>query len=99
MYINPVGPGDHNLPAYAATEFVNESMRRNAPRYSIISRNSKIPYFPEFATDFKGKEAPGSGTYNPSVSLVKDKNPEISVPGCERFQIDLKATQLIKKQM
>lgn len=52
-----------------------------------------MPYFPEFSTDFKGKEAPGIGTYNPSVDLVKDKNPELSVPGSDRFLFEPKAMQ------
>jgi len=85
MYFNPVGPGDHNLPIYSAAKSINVAERRNAPSYSIITRNDKIPYFPEFATDFMGKEAPGTGTYNPSIHLTKDKMPAISVPGSARF--------------
>lgn len=52
-----------------------------------------MPYFPEFSTDFKGKEAPGIGTYNPSVEPVKEKIPELSVPGSDRFSIEPKAIQ------
>ena len=85
MYFNPAGPGDHNLPIYSAAKSINVSERRNAPRYSIITRNDKIPYFPEFATDFMGKKAPGTGTYNPSINLTKEKMPAIGVPGSERF--------------
>jgi len=85
MYFNPVGPGDHNLPSYCAAKSINVSERKNAPKYSIITRNDRIPYFPEYATDFMGKETPGSGTYDPSVHFIKDKMPVISVPGSKRF--------------
>ena len=85
MYINPTGPGDHDLPTYSAAKTINVSERRNAPRYSIMSRNDKMPYFQEFATDFMGKQTPGTGTYNPNIQVTKDKMPSISVPGSERF--------------
>lgn len=70
MYCNPVGPGDHNLPAYSATDAVSDSGKRNAPRFSMQSRNN-LPYFPQYAVVFKGKDSPGMNVYNPNDNLTK----------------------------
>jgi|LakMenE01Jun11ns_1017448.scaffolds.fasta_scaffold9788180_1 hypothetical protein len=51
MYFNPVGPGDHDLPIYSATDNVNSSEKRNAPKFTMQSRH-KIPFFPEFVVEF-----------------------------------------------
>jgi len=47
MYVNPAGPGDHDIPPYSAIDKVAESTRRSAPRYSISLRH-KIPYCKEY---------------------------------------------------
>ena len=76
MYLNPAGPGDHNLPAYSASNSIPDSTKRSTPCFSMVTRNSNIPYFPEYATDFKGKDSPGIGVYYPTEVLTKEKVPE-----------------------
>lgn len=85
MYLNPVGPGDHNVPSYSAIETMPDSTKRSTPCFSIVTRNSKLPYFPEFALDFKGKESPGIGVYNPSQTQTKEKFPEAFMTMADRF--------------
>jgi hypothetical protein len=85
MYLNPVGPGDHYVPSFSAIETMPDSTKRSTPCFTIISKNSKIPYFPEFALDFKGKESPGIGIYNPDDSCTTTKFPKAYMTTAERF--------------
>lgn len=88
MYLNPAGPGDHNVPNYSAIQTMPDSTKRSTPCFSIVTRNSKMPYFPEFATDFKGKESPGIGVYYPNEASTKEKQPEAFMTCLDRFQVN-----------
>ena len=98
MYYNPAGPGDHNLPAYSACDNMSSSVNRTAPKFSMQTRN-KIPFFPEFTIEFKGKDAPGMNTYNPNDTLIKSNNKEFYQPTSARFQGECKEQVNIKKNV
>ena len=60
------------------------------------SRNT-MPYFPQYAVVFKGKDSPGMGVYNPNDSLVKESMPEYALQEQDRFIGDSLAHKEIKK--
>ena len=85
MYWNVTGPGDYNVPGFA-NQYNGEveSQRRTYPSYSM-GPNTKQPYWPTYAVDFKGQDSPGMTTYHPKKSTVTEQNPIFSVGRASRF--------------
>ena len=84
MYENPVGPGDYNIPKYSGADTVSDSNHRNPPKYSIQLK-TKLPFFPQYELDFKGRDSPGINVYNPNTSFSKPRMPENAKSSEKRF--------------
>ena len=44
-YVNEIGPGEYNVPAFSATQNISSSQNRNAPCFTL-GYKTKQPYFP-----------------------------------------------------
>jgi hypothetical protein len=47
----------------------------------------KLPYFPQCASEFQGKDAPPCIMYNPDMELIKRRDPSFTVAKSPRFHL------------
>jgi hypothetical protein len=47
----------------------------------------KLPYFPQCASEFQGKDAPPCIIYNPDMELIKRRDPSFTVAKSPRFHL------------
>jgi len=71
-YRNQVGPGSYDTP-----HFINGSLFKKSPAYSICGRNSIIGAFipMQYNKDQFGSQSPGVGSYSPEASVIRTIEP------------------------
>jgi hypothetical protein len=62
-------------------------------------KDIKLPYFPEYSTDFIGTQSPSLHIYNPNDMPTKTAFPEASVTKGKRFIGESIEDQLMRQQV
>jgi len=64
--------------------------------FSMKAR-TRLPYFPQCSTEFRGRDAPPCITYSPDVVKIKYTDPQFSVGKSPRFQLHQQEVDLKSK--